>query len=275
MAIAGERRSAAEEESESVFVSTTDLTVSFLFVILILLAFFAAQFEPEDSPEEERPDQLVAYLEEVASVRTNLLERVAERIEPIPGIRVTVVADHRVIRFEGDLFRSGEWRIQPESTADRMARAVSDALYHTLPCYTRAAFDANCNATFAAIETILIEGHADSKPLGPKLLEEGMLDNRDLSARRGAETMRAAADRYRPELRYFLNLRGQPVLSFAGYGKMRPIDQTDSEAAVNRRIDIRFIFQTPQNLGEVEEIRRWLTEGRPNLPAAAAPGANP
>ena len=406
MAIAGVRRRHVEEEGESVFVSMTDLTVSFLFVILILLAFFATQFKPEETVprveydalevelsearnkirsleealaaarrkievlEEERrnlhtrltergrtitalrervsvlrdmlaaadtrvrdlstrieqlegdlehvrverddarerikslmdevdrlsvtvddlqrevsrlqdriaelgkPDPLAAYLEEVSSARSILLERLAERIRrQLPGIQVTVVAADGVIRFRGDdLFKSGRWRIRPGSTADRVSRAVGDALADTLPCYTvgsRAAFKASCNGTFTAIETIQIEGHTDSVPLsGPLREREKMLDNRDLSARRGAETLRAAADRYRPELMEFLNLHGQPVLSFAGYGAMRPIDPRDTEEAraANRRIDIRFILQTPQNLREVEEIRGRLTQNRPNLP---------
>ena len=37
-----------EEEEESVFISVTDLTVSFLFVLMILMAFFAARYNPDD-----------------------------------------------------------------------------------------------------------------------------------------------------------------------------------------------------------------------------------
>lgn len=48
MAVAGLRRRHAEEEGESVFVSMTDLTVSFLFILLVLLAFFATQIQPDD-----------------------------------------------------------------------------------------------------------------------------------------------------------------------------------------------------------------------------------
>lgn len=323
-----------EEEGESVFVSMTNLTVSFLFIILILLAFFATQYKPEetvpldqheatqsdlsrtrvelseavsenqrlkeelygahvyierlekerrellDRLNEERletpspPDPLATYLESAASTRADLLRRLAEKIqERLPGIRVTVVAADGVIRFRGDdLFASGQWRVQNGSTAERVAHAVADALADTLPCYTvgiRSAFDTTCNSAFATIETIQIEGHTDDTPLSAGLRErERMLDNRDLSARRGAETLRAATDRYRPELMDFRNLEGQPVLSFAGYGAMRPVARGDTPTAkaANRRIDIRFILQTPQNLREVEEIRSRLIDNRPKLP---------
>lgn len=393
-----------EEEGESVFVSMTDLTVSFLFIILILLAFFATQYKPEETVSRDdydtlivelskardairrlevelsaaqeyideleqkwrqsearlaergrmitelrlkistlrervallrasekalrdnlegsledmkverdaarrraealevevrrlneavadleseiarllepiaelgTPDPLATYLESAASARADFLKLLAERIqERLPGIRVTVVAADGVIRFRGDdLFASGQWRVRPGSTAERVAHAVADALADTLPCYTvgsRATFDTTCNSAYAVIETIQIEGHTDDTPLSVGLQErERMLDNRDLSARRGAETLRAATDRHRPELMDFLNLEGQPVLSFAGYGAMRPValGKTPAAKAANRRIDIRFILQNPQNLREVEEIRTRLVDNRPNLPS--------
>ena len=267
MAIVVRRRRQHEEEGESAFVSMTDLTVSFLFIVLILLAFFATQFRPE----------LANYLQAVAAARADLVERLADQIrERLPGIRVTVVAADGVIRFQGDdLFDPGQWRIRQGSTAERVARAVGDALAETLPCYTfgeSAAFGTTCNDAFAAIETIQIEGHTDDVPLGQTLRErELMKDNRDLSARRGAETLRAMTDGYRPELMRFVNLAGQPVLSFAGYGAMRPIERGGSEEAraANRRVDIRFILQTPRSLPEVEEIRDRLTRNRPNMPSVA------
>ena len=273
MAIVHSHHRPTEEEGESAFASMTDLTVSFLFIILILLVFFATQFNPEETVQD-KPDELAVYLEEVSAARANLLERLAERIRRhIPGIRVTVFAADGVIRFRGDdLFESGQWRIRSGSTADRVSRAVSDALSDTLPCYTvgrPTSFSTNCGGAPAPIiETIQIEGHTDDIPIGASLQErEQILDNLDLSARRGAETLRVAY-RHRPELKDFRNRDGQPVLSFAGYGAMRRIERGNAPKAraVNRRIDVRFILQTPQNLLEINEIRRRLTQSRPNLP---------
>ncbi|NKJ07913.1 MULTISPECIES: OmpA family protein [unclassified Rhizobium] len=42
------RRSHQEEEEESAFVSMTDMTVSFLFIVMLLLAFFASQYSETD-----------------------------------------------------------------------------------------------------------------------------------------------------------------------------------------------------------------------------------
>ena len=320
MALAGMRRRHVEEEGESVFVSMTDLTVSFLFILLVLLAFFATQIEPDEMVplsehealerelseahaiilrleeelaserqrlerlEQERlrrqlaempgPDTLAAYLENASEAREALLERLAERIRRrLPGIQVTVDTTDGLIRFRADeLFPRGTWRIRRGSLAERVSHAVGEALAETLPCYTLSPSldtDVSCDGAVAAIETIQIEGHTDDVGLSAELQErEQMRDNYDLSARRGAETLRVMT-RERPELHAFLNLRRQPVLSFAGYGETRPINQTDSEEAraQNRRIDIRFILQTPRNLLEVEEIRSQLMRRRAGLPA--------
>ncbi len=268
--MASRQRTSVDEDGESSFVSMTDLSVSFLFIVLVLLAFFATQLQLDKSV-----DPLADYLEQASSVRAEILEEIAENIrEQLPGIHVTVVAADGVIRFRGDeLFDSGQWRVSPQSTAERVARAVGDALADTLPCYTvgeLSLVSKICNPNLVAIETIQIEGHTDREPLSSALVErEQMKDNRDLSARRGAEMLRAVTDNYRPELMGHLNLRGQPVLSFAGYGAMRPIDLGNDDAALsaNRRIDIRFILQLPQNLPEVEEIRERLTNNRPDMPS--------
>ena len=220
------------------------------------------------------PDSLAAYVEHGFVAREMLLERLAQRIrQSIPGVQVTVDTIDGVIRFRADrLFDPGKWRIREGSPAEQVAHAVGDALAETLPCYTLAPsldIEVTCEGAVAAIETIQIEGHTDDVGLSFELRErEKMLDNYDLSARRGAETLRVMT-RDRPELHEYLNLRGQPVLSFAGYGETRPINQKDTDEArdQNRRIDIRFILQTPRDRLEVEQIRSQLTRGRANLPA--------
>lgn len=219
------------------------------------------------------PDSLAAYLEDASKAREALLERLAKQIRRrLPGIQVSVDTTDGVIRFRADeLFPTGTWRIRRGSLAERVSHAVGEALAETLPCYTLSPgvdTEVSCEGTVAAIETIQIEGHTDDVALSAELQSrEQMRDNYDLSARRGAETLRVMT-RDRPELRHFLNLRRQPVLSFAGYGETRPINQddTDEARAQNRRIDIRFILQTPQNLLQVKEIRSQLTRRRTNLP---------
>ena len=178
------------------------------------------------------PDSLAAYLEDASEAREALLERLAEQIrQRLPGIQVTVDTTDGIIRFRADeLFPPGTWRIPSGSLAERVSYAVGDALAETLPCYTLSPSldtEVTCEGAVAAIETIQIEGHTDNVGLSVERQErEQMRDNYDLSARRGAETLRVMT-RYRPELHQFLNLRRQPVLSFAGYGETRPINQDE------------------------------------------------
>jgi flagellar motor protein MotB len=53
-----------DEEDESVFISMTDMTVSILFIVLILLAFFASQLRPEQTVTVSEHERVVAQLDE-------------------------------------------------------------------------------------------------------------------------------------------------------------------------------------------------------------------
>ena len=54
-----------EEEEESVFVSMADMTISFLFIIMILLAFFASQFSVSDTVPRAQFEAMRAQKEEM------------------------------------------------------------------------------------------------------------------------------------------------------------------------------------------------------------------
>ena len=61
------RRHQREEEEESAFVSMTDMTVSFLFVVMILLAFFASRFNPKESVPKAQYDHVVRERDDLAA----------------------------------------------------------------------------------------------------------------------------------------------------------------------------------------------------------------
>lgn len=54
----------SDEEDESVFISMTDMTVSILFIVLILLAFFASQLRPDQTVPLTKHELVLAQLEE-------------------------------------------------------------------------------------------------------------------------------------------------------------------------------------------------------------------
>ena len=73
----GWRKTHQEEEEESAFVSMTDMTVSFLIIIMILLAFFATQVSSDDTVPRERFDRVQMLLQDTQDE----LEAAREKIE--------------------------------------------------------------------------------------------------------------------------------------------------------------------------------------------------
>lgn len=73
-----------EEEEESAFVSMTDMTVGFLFIMMILLAFFASQMRDPESVSKSKYDAVIS-------------ERDAFQQE---SIEWQAIADQRAIRIE-------------------------------------------------------------------------------------------------------------------------------------------------------------------------------
>lgn len=284
------RRLAREEEEESAFVSMTDLTVSFLFIVIILLAFFASQLKDdqtvpvaeyqrlererdrssaenaelrrqiarlEEELRQERANRLQTYLASVSGERDRILRTLRDRLlVDFPELKDIVSIETDALRFKGDgLFASGASRLAEDKR--RVVAAIAVRLNELLPCYTfgkAARWRAECNAAGAVIEAVQIEGHTD-----PSGLDRA---NFSLSTERAIETLFAMSTR-EPALLDDLNSAGQPVVAVAGYGRLRPVADNTSERgkATNRRIDLRIIMYTPQNVEEVERIKDSLRRG--------------
>lgn len=286
------RRHPREEEEESAFVSMTDMTVSFLFVVMILLAFFASRFNPKESvPKTEydhavqQRDDLAAklgvasakiagleaeikrllaklqernpleeYLTKTANERRQILQRLRDQLKvDFPDLQVVISEENDALRFQGDgLFQSSQSILRPERKA--IVESIADRLEAILPCYTlgdKSRWSNGCNNGAAIIEAVQIEGHTDSTG--------DDISNLRLSTERANSTFIAMTAR-EPGLVAHLNFRAQPVLSVAGYGKMRPVAGNDTPAgrATNRRIDLRIIMYTPSRSEEIDNIWKAL-----------------
>lgn len=326
------RRRGFEEDEESSFVSMTDMTVSFLFIVMILLAFFASQlhdknavprkdfdevvserdalrtenddlkkrmeelrkvaadlsaqvatltsqlaektsqFEAIKSELEKKTaelealkgelsrlkvkDPLETYLKQVAEQRSAMLNQLQERLKAdFPDLQVIVSAEMDALRFKGDgLFSFNS----SDLTANKrkIIEALADRLQDILPCYTlgnQSHWQESCNPVGAVIEAVQIEGHTDGD--GPDNT------NLKLSTDRANATFFAMTAR-QSALTAHLNTSKQPVLSVAGYGKMRPVaDNTTAEGkATNRRIDLRIIMYTPRSLDDIERVKNALKQ---------------
>lgn len=290
----GYRARSADDEEESAFISMTDMTVGFLFVIMILLAFFATQIAPRDTvprseyekvlkESQKRKAQLsllsgnVAELQRlrrelaarnsnpierynfrVAKLRGNLLEGIKRRIkEADPSIEVEISRNRDALEFKGDgLFPSAS--NVPTAVGKHKMEVIAGLLKQDISCFALSEYSKpaeSCNPALALIDSIQVEGHTDSS--GPDVM------NMDLSSRRGSSVYAIMATAA-PDLLSFLNLRGQPVLSVAGYGEGRPIADNDTVQGrdANRRIDLRFIMFAPTEERfvpqKVEDIPRLI-----------------
>lgn len=237
-------RAPAEEDGESAFVSMTDLTVSFLFIVMLLMAFFAARYA------DETPDPLEDYLQRAALARMDVLEALRDGIRvEFPDLVVEISTQGDALHFRGEgLFERDSSDLLPRPR--RIVEAVADSLHEVLPCYTlgdSAAWRQVCNPHFAAIEAVQVEGHTDTEGT-----EIGNLMLSTARANRAFETMLGRQRR----LTDHLNVRDQPVLSVAGYGWMRPIasNATVEGRARNRRIDLRVIMYTPGGTEDVDRV---------------------
>lgn len=284
------RRWHREDEEESSFVSMTDMTVSFLFIMMVLLAFFTTKLsDTETVPRRDyeqaikernearaEVDRLKAeieqlrarlrsplekYLSQLAEERSKLLEQLKKQLRAeFPELLVEISAEGDALRFQGEgLFKTDESILHEEQA--RIVGAVAARVDELLPCYTLgplAHWEESCNAGAAIIEAVQIEGHTDSTG--------NDLNNLKLSTDRANATF-AVMLTARPDLTQHWNYRQQPVLSVAGYGRWRPVadNSTVQGRATNRRIDLRIIMFTPASSEEIERIREKLRGGEGGL----------
>ena len=242
MAARGVRRSRGEEEEESYFISMADMMVGLLFVFIILLLYFALQFQQKSKA-----------ISDAGQTRTEILKRVQRSLAE-QGLRVAIDTRTGVLRLPAEiLFAKGDFRLSPQGIA--AVATVARSLAQVLPCYSYAAGATvlGCPNQLHSVDAIFIEGHTDADALRGSGV---IADNMDLSALRATNTFRALAQAA-PRLNTLHNLpasdpASSPILSVSGYGPDRPIpgSGTDEAAkAANRRIDLRFLMETPQSDG--------------------------
>ena len=124
-----------EEEDESVFVPMTDMVVSFLFIMLLLLAFFAVKYSTQDTVPradlveaqkaiEEALDKIKELEAEIEGLKAEierlelrieeLLAKLAEKDEEIARINDEIAArDARIKDLEEEIARLKKDRTNP------------------------------------------------------------------------------------------------------------------------------------------------------------------
>lgn len=90
------------EGEESAFVSMTDMTVSFLFIVMILLAFFASQYSGSDVVAKSEYQRVTSLLKAVEAERDELLEKTKKQLVEITEL------NKKVIELEAEIKRLKE-----------------------------------------------------------------------------------------------------------------------------------------------------------------------
>lgn len=239
--IAEEAQEVAAEE-ENYFISMTDMMVGLVFIFIILMMYFAIQFQ-----------DVTAELTGANETRSEILEDLQEALKK-KGIPVAIDRQDGVLRLpDSILFDSGQSVLKPEGR--QAVSHLAEALNDVLPCFTdEGERPKSCPANKHRIESVYIEGHTDSDHYSGS---GGLRDNWDLSVVRATNTYRALID-FKSSLTLLCAKKGErcdPVLSVSGYGPQRPVpNNSGSDAEMkkrNRRIDLRLIMMTP-DAGEAQ-----------------------
>ncbi|MCS6803411.1 MAG: OmpA family protein [Xanthomonadales bacterium] len=241
----------------------SDLMSALLFIFIITLAVFALRL----AEARRNMEQAEAALTSATSVRILLLEAIRRELAK-RGIDVEIEFEHGILRLTDRAIRFPRGEAVPYPDHHAHVGAVARVLRDVLSCYAHGrstpALDGlppppaapfclppapfpdppRCEEAIPGVrvDTVLIEGHTDNVPL---VANPRYKDNLDLSAGRAAEVYRMMTS-CEPDLASLVNKQGAPILNVAGYGESRPLDPKRPDADVNRRIDLRFLMESPR-----------------------------
>lgn len=246
----------------SYLASVSDLVSALIFVFIIMLAVFAYRLA------EVTEDWTSTY-----ETRNRILEDIATRLGEA-GIRVEVLADQGVLRLSDNAINFPSGREIPVTEHHGNVGFLARAIAEVAPCYAQSEDSAplnpagvddvsrshcrepadpssySCPDVSDRLDTLLIEGHTDNVPVASG---NRFRDNLELSSMRAATVHRMIAV-CEPQIEVLHNSQGYPVLSTSGYGHTRPATRDPDRADDNRRIDLRFLLEPPEIVGDRSDI---------------------
>ncbi|MET0155203.1 MAG: OmpA family protein [Rickettsiales bacterium] len=258
-------RDDTEAHDESYFASFTDLLVGVLFVFIILLMVFAGNLNKQTERAKEATEEARKATEAIIGMlesRNTVLQEMRRSLKEA-GVTVTVDEEQGILRLpESVLFDLGKDALSVRGT-DALAK-LAGVMRRYLPCLARLRETESGNAEICAtlklknrdgLETVLIEGHTDSKG------SDKGFDNWGLSARRSINVFRQLTQTESILNQNIVNLQGYPVLAVSAYESRRPVNPnaaTDDELKQNRRIDLRFIMRspTPEDVKRLQSVQQ-------------------
>jgi chemotaxis protein MotB len=224
----------AVETGESDYMtSASDLMIGILFIFIVIVMVLLIRPPPANEPISQPPAAPVDPLADMVRIIGDELKNA--------GIPVTIDPTSGVISLPSDmLFSVGRSDLAPEGIHALQVIAVK--LKQILPCYVHSqrenlSTDCPVNPMRVDIETLLIEGHTDARPL-----QRGEYTNWHLGLDR-AHTVYKILGQH--GVQTFQNVRLQPILGISSYADERPQDRDDAEK--NRRVELRFVLAFQPN----------------------------
>jgi flagellar motor protein MotB len=248
-------RHSGEAAGGDYFASMTDLMLGLVFIFIIMLMVFALDMRQA----EHRMTDTTKKLSEANLARRDLLRDMTRILAN--KLPVTVDEENGTLQLGGDvLFPRGSADAYPEALGK--LQLLGEALAAVLPCYavsppTPAA--ASCSTHHPGrLDAVYIEGHTDTTPIHTTRFQ----NNWDLSAARASATFSRLVEAF-PALGALKNDRQDALIGVSGYGEFRPVDDSGTEAGMqrNRRIELRFIMATP-SAAQVENLVDQINTGR-------------
>ena len=251
--------------------SISDLMVGILFIFILILIKFMIEYQTKKT----------SLLEPLIE-RNKLLEDLGNTMRK-HKIKVDIDKENGVLKLKNvNYFSSGKHELSPQGKKD--LKRIKE-IFEKIICYS----DLKNSKTkerwvkiygekklnewiehckryknkYALIDSILIEGHADSTPIGDSLKEEGIKTNLDLAMKRSQTVFEFLLD-YKEATKtekesgnYFytlVNKKGKPLFGLTSYGNLRrnlkphKLKKKKPGLQADRRIDIRFIMSQPEDI---------------------------
>jgi flagellar motor protein MotB len=230
----GARQRHVEEEEESVFISMTDMTVSFLFIVMILLAFFATQIAPgETVPKEqldERDSQIATLLEELqiyrsddsASIPQLMSEnsRLEGEIQDLAMRLAAIRAELELAEGADAISKIAQLRAELQKLHDLLADSTGENVierYNTLVAIQRAELLQALQSRIAAADPSIVVGISGAQD-ALQFMGDGLFASRSATpSRQGSEKMRIIAGIL------------QDVVGCYSFGEQSRLDETCNE----------------------------------------------
>ena len=242
-------------EEESYFVSMTDMMVGLLFIFILILMYFALQYQKSTQDLQRSTEKL----QNAEDTRERIIQEIADNLKK-NNVSVRIDLKSGVLHLPDEILRFARQDDEIETQYEYVVKALATSLMSVVPCYAQntSPKPSHCHESAHRLESIFIEGHTDSDIYNIN----GKDYNWELSTNRAVNTYRKLVD-FEPNLENVKNDKNEHLLSISGYGSKRPLvdNDTDEHKRINRRIDLRFIMATPKSTDSIENIKNSVQDG--------------